>query len=142
MRLIKYDNFWNDPFAELESVFGQVLNDRSILPALLRNGYGDSATRRFRTDVFSDDEGYRVVAELPGIPKEAIDLKLENAVLTISGEQRSGEGESTRTTKFSRSITVGDDINADAVEAKLENGLLTVSLPKVEERKPKAITVS
>jgi len=141
MKLIKYDNLWNDPLAEFDSMLSRVFNDRSLLPSFFGTGFEDLTTRSFRTDIFADDEGYRVVAELPGVPKEAIDVKLENAVLTISGERKTGEGESQRTLKFSRSITVGDDVNPDGVSAKLENGLLTVSLPKIEERKPRMITV-
>jgi HSP20 family protein len=137
MRLIKYDNLWNDPFSEFDSLFNRILGDRSMLPNLF-NGETD---RGFRLDSYAHDDGYEIVAELPGIPKEAIEVKLENAVLTISGEHQTGEGESTRRFRFSRSVTVGDDIAADKVSARLENGLLRVSLPKIEERRPKAITV-
>lgn len=137
MRLIKYDNFWNDPFAEFDNLFNRVLGDRSLLPQL----FSGETERSFRLDTYAHDDGYEVVAELPGIPKEAVEVKLENAVLTISGDHKSGEGANQRQIKFSRSVTVGDDVNPDKVTAKLENGLLTISLPKVEERKPRAITV-
>jgi len=138
MRLIKYDNFWNDPFAEFDTLFSRVLGDRARANGL----FEDELAGGFRIDSYAHEDGYEIVAELPGIPKEAIDVKLENAVLTISGEHSSGEGENARRRKFSRSVTVGDDIDANKVSAKFENGLLSVSLPKREERRPKAITVS
>lgn len=140
MKLVKYDTVWNDPIGEFENIFGRVFADRGLLPAWL--GEAADNARGFRMDTFADDEGYRLVAELPGIPKEAIDLKLENSVLTISGEHHFGEGDQRRSFKFSRSVTVGDDVNAEAVTAKLENGLLTIHLPKSEERKPRAITIN
>lgn len=140
MKLIKYDNVWNDPIGEFENIFGRMFADRGLLPAWFTGA--DEGLRGFRMDTFANDEGYQLVAELPGIPKEAIDIKLENSVLTISGAHSSGEGDNKRSFKFSRSVTVGDDVNADGVSAKLENGLLTVNLPKAEERKPRAITVN
>ncbi len=142
MKLIRYDNFWNDPFEDFGSTIRQLFGDRYYMPEMFSNEFGPVLQRSFRVDTFANDEGYRVVAELPGIPKESIDVKLENAILTISGKHKTSEGESERTIQFSRSVTVGDGINAEKVEASLENGLLTIDLPKVEERKPKAITVS
>lgn len=141
MKLIKYDNFWNDPFEDLGTTMRQIFGDRLSLPGLFSDEFGHVLDRSFRVDTFVNDDAYRVVAELPGIPKEAIDVKLENAILTIHAEHKTGKGDSERTLRFSRSITVGDGINGDKVEASLENGLLTITLPKVEERKPRAITV-
>ena len=142
MKLIRYDNFWNDPFEDFGNTIRQMFGDRYSLPELFSNEFGPVFDRSFRVDTFVNDEGYRVVAEIPGIPKESIDIKLENAILTISGEHKTGKGDSEKTIRFSRSVTVGDGINADKVEASLDNGLLTIDLPKVEDRKPKAITVS
>jgi HSP20 family protein len=96
----------------------------------------------FPVDVYGDDASYFLVAELPGITKEDVELKLENAVLTIDAKRKKGEGENARVFSVTRSITVGDDINPDEVIAKMENGILTVTLPKVEERKPKSIAIS
>lgn len=140
MHLIKYDNFYKDPLADLDQWMGRFFEAAPLWDANNRRGQGP-VTGGFRLDTFADDEGYHAVAELPGVPKEAIDVRLENAVLTISGERTTGEGESRRTFKFSRSITLGDDVNPDAVTARYEDGLLTVDLPKAEERKPRAISV-
>lgn len=142
MKLIKYDNFWNDPFADFDTKMHQIFGNRLSLPALFSDDFGEEYARSFRIDSFVNDEEYRIVAELPGIPKKAIDVKLENAILTISCEHKAGKGDNTRTIRFNRSITVGEGIDADKVEATHENGLLTITLPKVEERKPRAITVS
>ncbi len=132
-----------DPFRDLDTwvdhYFGGAFTRGASVPAL--SGFA-APSCGLRLDIFTDPAGYHVVAELPGVPKEAVELKLEDAVLTIRGEHRTGEGENEETFTFSRSITVGDDVDADAVEAKLENGLLTVSLPRAEARKPKTITVN
>ena len=142
MKLIKYDNFWNDPFAEFDMKMREIFGDRFSLPSFFSNEFGEDFARSFRVDSFVSDQGYQIVAELPGIPKEAIDVKLENALLTISGEHKVGKGDSQKTVRFNRTITVGDGIEVDKVEASLKDGLLTINLPKMEERRPRAITVS
>lgn len=142
MKLIKYDNFWNDPFAELDNAMRQVFGDRFNSPAFFWNAFPAELSSGFRVDSYVSDDGYMVVAELPGIPKEAININLENALLTISGEHKEGKGDDEQTVRFNRTITVGDGIDANKVEATLKNGLLTITLPKVEERKPRAITVN
>ncbi len=136
MRLIKYDNFWNDPLTDLDLWMNRMFNPASLFENRLRENRGG-----LRLDSFASDDAYHVVAELPGVPKDAINVTLENAVLTISGERTEGEGENTRRMSFSRSVTIGDDIDGNKVTARYENGLLTIDLPKAEERKPKAITV-
>ncbi len=141
MNLIKYDNFWNDPLADVDNWMGRILGRGTSLPALFGEGAEEDATRGFRLDSYADDNAYYVVAELPGIPKEDIDVRLENAVLTISGERKISKGDAERSFKFRRSVTLGDDVAQDEVTAKHENGVLTITLPKSEERKPRAITV-
>ncbi|GHC05715.1 Hsp20/alpha crystallin family protein [Cerasicoccus arenae] len=140
MHLIKYDNFWNDPFAEMDRLLDRTLGNNRW------TGLFDSqnnATRSFRVDVFDDNnEAYQVVAELPGVDKQDVNIQLENAVLTITAKRNVKQGEEEQKTEFSRSLTISDDIDADKVTAKLEDGLLQVTLPKAAARKPKAITVN
>ncbi len=140
MRLIKNDNLWTDPFADFDTFLSRAFgmpNRSALAPELSRESYGG-----FRLDLHQDDDNYYVVAELPGVEKNAVNIELENAVLTIGAERRSGEGDSERVYSFSRSVTVSDDIVAEKVDAKLENGLLTVTLPKAEQRKPRTIAIT
>ncbi|WP_309398941.1 Hsp20/alpha crystallin family protein [Cerasicoccus maritimus] len=140
MHLIKYDNFWNDPFAEMDRLFDRAVSNNRFA-GLFDNQF--TSGRSFRVDVYDDNnEAYQVVAELPGVAKEDVGIQLENAVLTISAKRKVKQGEQEQSVQFSRSLTIDDDINADKVTAKLEDGILTVSLPKAEARKPQAITVS
>lgn len=141
MNLVKYDDFWNDPLSDLDQWFEGALGPSRVLPSLFNQSADLGATRGFRLDSYADDENYYVVAELPGIPKDAINISVENAVLTISGEHKSGKGENERSVRFSRSVTLGDDVNADKAAANYEDGLLKITLPKSEASKPKAIAV-
>ena len=142
MNLIKHDYFWNDPFSEMERWFDRNFESSNRWPSLFDNLFESNVSGRFRVDIYDDSENYYVIAELPGVEKKAISIELENAVLTIEGERKFKEGDSERSYRFSRAITVGDDIAGAKTKAKIEDGLLTITLPKREELKPQAIKIS
>ncbi len=98
-------------------------------------------------DIEEDKDKYLIRADLPGVKKENIDVKLENGVLSIRGEKRSESetGEGTRNHRkerfygtFARSFTLPDSVQSDAVEAHYKDGVLSLTVPKAEEAKPKA----
>lgn len=142
MKLIKYDNFWNDPFAELAPWFEPALRYTPRIPGLMSDVARNTMDRSLRVDVYEDENNTYVLAELPGVDKDNIDLNLENAVLTISGEAKHRLNGEEGAFRFSRSLTLAEDVDADRIQAKFENGMLRITLPKVESRKPKAIAVS
>ena len=100
-------------------------------------------------DIF--DKGGEVVihAELPGIKKEDIDVRVENNVLTIRGKkERKEEAKEEgyyRTERsygsFSRSFSLASSVDATKIGAEYKDGVLTLSLPKSEEAKPRQIDV-
>ncbi len=101
-------------------------------------------------DIEEDKDKYLIRADLPGVEKENIDVKLENGVLSIRGEKRSESetGEGTRNHRkerfygtFARSFTLPDSVQSDAVEAHYKDGVLSLTVPKAEEAKPKAIDI-
>jgi HSP20 family protein len=98
-------------------------------------------------NVWEDDDNLYVEAELPGLKPEDIEASvIEGDQLTIAGERKpADEGRLLRQEcwygRFSRTITLPADVNADEVEAAYENGVLTLTLPKMEEAKPKRISV-
>jgi HSP20 family protein len=100
-------------------------------------------------DVYEDLDNLVVRAEVPGMKKEDINISLEKDVLTVSGERRNekmSEGSETSREerffgRFTRSITLPKQVNANAVKATYKDGILTVTLPKAEEAKPKQIEV-
>jgi HSP20 family protein len=141
MSLIKYDNFWNDPFADVDQLLDRAYN-LSRLSSPTNSLFSRSFKESFRVDVYDDADNYYVLAELPGVEKGDLDIQLENAILSISGERKFKTRNEESTLKFARSLTIADDINTANVSAKLEDGVLKITLPKAEERKPKAISVS
>jgi len=90
-----------------------------------------------------------VKAELPGMDVKDIDVALTDGLLTIKGE-RNLEKEDKKEEyhrierqfgSFSRSLNLGAKVRSNGIEAAYKDGILTVTLPKVEESKPKKIEV-
>ncbi len=142
MKLIKYENELGSPMSEMDHLFERAFGHGFKLPHLFNGRLSQmSEAYGFPLDLYDDDDSYYVVGELPGVDKGDIKIELENAVLSISGERKNKVNQEESRFLFSRSITVGDGVDADKVTATLENGILTVVLPKAEARKPKAITI-
>lgn len=100
-------------------------------------------------DVYQNADNVVAVVELPGLRKDEIEISLHDGVLTIAGERQvaTGEDEKAERTervagRFRRSITLPTRVDAGKVAASYKEGVLTVTLPKVEEAKPKKIEVS
>lgn len=90
-----------------------------------------------------------VRAELPGISKDDISIKIQGNYLEISGKRvietpegfKSHRNERSSTT-FSRSFTLPDEVDAEKVDAALKDGILYLTLPKSEAAKPRQITIN
>lgn len=102
-----------------------------------------------RVDVVENKESFIVRAELPGMKKDDVKLKLENNVLTLSGEKRDEEKHDadnfhlreTRYGKFERSFRLTDNIDRANISADYKDGVLTISLPKTKESLSKEIAI-
>lgn len=105
MKLIKRDNFWNDPFSELDRWLDRAFPGSPGWPGLLA-GHPFGSAGSFRIDIHDDADHYYVVAELPGVDRKDLDVQIENAVLSITAQRQQGEGEAAQSVSFSRSITV------------------------------------
>ncbi len=112
--------------------------------------------RRFRSspgypalNVWTNEEGALVTAELPGLEAKDVEINVVGDTLTLSGS-RSAEAlpENARYYRrergcgeFTRSIELPFPVQAEKVEARLEKGVLQITLPRAEEDKPRKITV-
>ena len=100
-------------------------------------------------DLFEDKNDIVVKAELPGMEKENVEVKLTDHMLTIKGEKKKEEEikeenyyRSERSYgSFIRTLELPADVHADKVKASFKNGVLEVRLPKTEEAKSKEIKV-
>lgn len=101
-------------------------------------------------DIEEQDENYVIKADLPGVDKKDIEVKLDNGVLSIRGEKQTeketGKGTKKHRTErfhgsFARSFTLPDAVKADKVDAAYKDGVLSLTIPKEEESKPKSIEI-
>jgi HSP20 family protein len=100
-------------------------------------------------EIRETEDAYLLEADVPGIPKDAIDITVEDNRVTIKGERKieeSKEGEGYHRTErrygsFERSFTVRDGFDTEKVEASVEHGVLRLTLPKRAEQKPRRIEV-
>ena len=101
-------------------------------------------------DVREDKESYTIRVELPGMKREEIEVSIQDDALVISGERKAEdvkEGAEVHRQersygKFSRTLSFPTAVDGDKVKAAYKDGVLTVTLPKVEEAKPRQVTVS
>jgi HSP20 family protein len=100
-------------------------------------------------DIFETEQELVVKADLPDIKPEELDIRVENNILTIRGERKfekkTEEKNYLRVERsygsFSRSFSLANTVNTEAIKAEYKNGVLTLSVPKREEAKPKQIKV-
>ena len=101
-------------------------------------------------DIEEEEDRYLIKADLPGVDKKDIEVKLEGGVLSIRGEKQTetetGKGTKRHRTErfhgtFSRSFTLPDAVKADKVDASYKDGVLSLTIPKAEEAKPKSIDI-
>ena len=115
-------------------------------------GNGNGGMRRWMPamDLVETDDHFVLHADLPGLDTADVSIEVEDNVLTVSGE-RKAEHETTKEGyhrverafgSFSRSLTLPDGVDADAVTASFDRGVLEVRIPKPEERKPRKISIA
>jgi HSP20 family protein len=100
-------------------------------------------------DVYETKERFVIVVELAGVEPRSVDLSVEDGVLTVSGErpfygdvsEESFHRVERRFGPFVRTLSLPKTADAESIEASFDKGVLSVSVPKVEEVKPKRITI-
>ena len=99
-------------------------------------------------DITESESGITLCADLPGVSKERLTVKVEGEDLTIEGQAHIDVPENiallhseVRSPYFRRSFTLSRDLDPAKIEATLKNGVLQMHIPKSEEAKPKRIEV-
>lgn len=107
---------------------------RSVLPAV---------------DVFEDAGGITLLADMPGVPREQLELKVEGDALLIEGavQPLTPEGleavyAEVRVPRYRRSFTLSRELDTARIEANLKDGVLTLRIPKQAHAQPRRIAVS
>jgi len=142
----KYLARW-EPFRDLVSLrddFGPLFE--TFFSRLPRDDEGFFAPA---IDIIENNGNIEVKAELPGMKKDEMEVKIHDNVLYISGERKQEKEIKDKTFhriercygKFSRSIMLPTEVEADKVKASYKDGVLNIVLPKSESAKPKQIEV-
>lgn len=100
-------------------------------------------------DVFEDAAGITLLADMPGVTKDQLELKIEGDALLIEGAVRplAPEGleavyAEVRVPRFRRSFTLSRELNTERIEANLKDGVLMLRIPKQAHAQPRRIPVS
>ena len=99
-------------------------------------------------DVFEDATGITLYADLPGVPRENLHVKVEADRLTIDAEMKlsaveglSASHAEVSLSRFRRTFTLSKELDADKVSAELGQGVLRVRIPKADHAQPRKIEV-
>jgi HSP20 family protein len=97
-------------------------------------------------DIFETEDALTVVADLPGVSKDDIDIRVEDGILTIKGKADYDRPSAFLREEFDlhgyyRQFQLSDDVDENKISAESKNGVVTITLPKAEKTKPKRIKV-
>jgi len=99
-------------------------------------------------DVFEDESGITLIADMPGVSRDGLDIEVEGDTLSIAGEVKLPAPEGmdalyaeVNSIRYLRTFTMSDDLARDGVDATLKDGVLRLHIPKREEVRPRKIEV-
>jgi HSP20 family protein len=135
-------------FGTLQNEMNRLFNTVFDTPV---SGNGGSTMRRWMPamDLVETQDHFVLRADLPGLGEDDVKIEFEDGTLTVSGERKAeheSKGEGYHRVErafgaFSRSLTLPQGIDPEAVTASFDRGVLEVSIPKPEERKPRRIEI-
>ncbi|MBW6510709.1 MAG: Hsp20/alpha crystallin family protein [Desulfuromonadaceae bacterium] len=111
---------------------------------------GREETRDFfirpAVDIFESDEGLTLMADLPGVTKENLQIDIDRGLLTVQAKGKSHVlGEPVRREflhgSYYRQFQLPDEIDSEKIAADVKDGVLTLLLPKAEAAKPRRIEI-
>ena len=98
-------------------------------------------------DVFENTDEYLVVADVPGVAQDQLEIHLDDGKLTLFARRSDRFADATpklhehRAFDFRRSFALPEDVDVEKTDAKLEGGVLTIHVPKAAAAKPRRIPV-
>lgn len=99
-------------------------------------------------DIFERDSDIVLLADMPGVAADSVEIDLRDGVLTLTGDIRPWEGADESDIlvefeigKYHRHFTLSDAIDQENIDAVMQDGVLRLTLPKVQKAKPRQITV-
>jgi HSP20 family protein len=141
-----------EPFREmstLQNEMNRLFNTVFDTPAPGNGGGGTLRRWMPAMDLVETEDSFVLRADLPGMKQDDVKIEFEDGTLTVSGERKvehdsKNEGYyrvERAFGSFSRSLTLPQGIDPEAVTANFDNGVLEIRIPKPEERKPRRIEI-
>jgi len=113
-----------------------------------RGAQTDERTMIPRVDVFEDDAGITLLADLPGVPKDRLELKIDGDTLLIEGSIATPTPQDLqsvyaeiRVPRYRRAFVLSRELDPGQIQANLRDGVLNLRIPKQEHAKPRRIEV-
>jgi HSP20 family protein len=138
-----------DPFRNLSTLQDQM---NRLFESSFRGQSDESALTTWApsVDIYETENELVLNADLPSVPEKDIDIHVENNMLTIRGErkfeQKVKQDNYLRVERaygaFSRSFSLPNTVDTEAIKAEYKNGVLTVTMPKRAESKPKQVKIT
>jgi len=108
----------------------------------------DQPTMTPRVDVLEDGTGITLIADLPGVSREALDIHVEGDSLTIEGQVSPATPEAMEATyaevrvpRYRRMFTLSRELDGSRIEAQLKDGVLRLRIPKQDHAQPRRVQV-
>ncbi|HJV68380.1 Hsp20/alpha crystallin family protein [Ideonella sp.] len=118
-------------------------------PTTTASGPADTRALLPRVDVLEDDRGITLLADLPGVPRDKLDIKVDGETLTIEGEVTTPTPTGLqpayvelRLPRYRRAFTLSRELDAGRIEANLKDGVLNLRIPKLEHAQPRRISIN
>lgn len=99
-------------------------------------------------DVIEDASGITLYADLPGVPKDKLNIRVEADTLTIEGEVSlplaanvEASHAEVNLARYQRAFTLGQELDCEKVAAEFKNGVLKLHIPKAEHAKPRKVEI-
>ena len=99
-------------------------------------------------DVYEDESGITLLADMPGVPKDRLELKVEADTLSIEGQVVPSAPDGleavyaeVRVPRYRRTFTLSRELDTSKVDATLKDGVLTLRIPKQAHAQPRRIAV-
>jgi HSP20 family protein len=135
---------------EMEGLFERFLNDPLGAAAWTSGRSEDLASWTPTVDVVEEADAYVFYADLPGVPKDKVEITFEDNILTIAGarehHEESANGQYRRVERrygrFARSFALPSQVDTAKVDARFQDGVLVIRVPKAETAKARKIKIA
>jgi HSP20 family protein len=124
------------------------ITQRESTAAARRTPQDAEPVLRPSVDIFENSDGITLVADMPGVSKEGLQLRVERDSLVIEGAAHLDMPEGMqalhadiRSTRYRRSFALSNELDTERVDANLKDGVLTVRISKRAEAQPRKIEV-